>query len=485
MSGAPVRRERIEVPPVVAVIGGGFSGLLTAVHLLRRHPTVQVRLVEQRPQLGEGRAYGTHEPDHLLNVRAANMSAFSDEPRHFVHWLGAAGAGDAFVSRARYGEYLQSLLAAEVQDLGAGQRLQRKLGEAVEAMPFDGRWKVRLAHGHAFHADAVVLAVGFLPSRWPAQVHADGEGVPRLIVDPWSADPMRIPQGEILLLGSGLTMADMALSLAGPGRRLTALSRRGLAPLGHGAAPPAPPPDEALRTPAAALRILRRHARAVGWRSAVDSIRPVTTAIWRAWPDTDRRRFLRHLRPWWDIHRHRMAPAVAKRIGAMIECGGLLVEAGQVVSLSAHTDGVDVALRLRGQTVRVVRRYAAVVNCASLQGDLDQARDSLVSQLRRQGFLRPDPLRLGVDVDEGFRVVGDCGAPTSGLYAVGPMTRAAVWEAVAVPDLRTHTATVARTILVDLKRKGEAGFEPPASPEHTAGERRVARQELPQRLARG
>jgi uncharacterized NAD(P)/FAD-binding protein YdhS len=213
---------------------------------------------------------------------------------------------------------------------------------------------------------------------------------------------------------------------------------------------------------------LRRHARAVGWRSAVDSIRPVTAAIWRAWPDRDRRQFLRHLRPWWDIHRHRMAPAVAGRIGEMIESAGLKVEAGRLVSLHTVPGGVEAVLRLRGQTESVVRRYAAVINCASLQCDPDQA-PGLTADLRRQGLLRPDSLRLGLDVDESFRVLGSGGAPTPGLYAVGPLTRAAVWEAVAVPDLRVHTATVARTILSDLKTRGEAGFEPPASPVHTAG----------------
>ena len=466
-----MRREPMEAPSVVAVIGGGFSGLLTAVHLLRSDPAVHVRLVEQRPQLGEGRAYSTHEPDHLLNVRAANMSAFPDEPRHFLKWLGETAEADAFVSRTRYADYLQSLLAAEVQDLDAGQRLTRKLGEAVEAAPVGGRWKVRLAHGHAFYADAVVLAVGFLPPRWPAQVRVDGEAGPTLIADPWSADLAQVPPGEILLLGSGLTMVDMALTLARDDRRLTALSRRGMAPLGHGPAPQAAPPARALRSPASALRILRQHARIVGWRSAVDSIRPVTAVIWRGWLDSDRRRFLRHLQPWWDIHRHRMAPAVAEKIGALAASGGLTVEGGRLASLRAVRGGVEAVLRLRGARKPVVRRYAAVINCAAFQGDPDQAADGLIAYLRDQGLLRPDTLRLGLDTDEGFRVRGAEGAPTEGLYAVGPLTRGAVWEAVAVPDLRAHTATVAHTVLADLKTKAEAAAAPAVLPTRQASKR--------------
>jgi uncharacterized NAD(P)/FAD-binding protein YdhS len=470
-----MRRERIEAPPVVAVIGGGFSGLLTAVHLLRRHPAVRVRLVEQRPQLGEGRAYATHEPDHLLNVRAANMSAFADDPGHFLRWLGETGSADAFVSRARYADYLQSLLAAEVQGLEAGQRLTRKLGEAVEAMPVNGRWKVRLEHGHAFFADAVVLAVGFLPPRWPAQIRLDGSDAAAMIADPWSIDARRVPKGDILLLGSGLTMVDMVLSLADGSRQITALSRRGLVPQSHGAAPPAPPPYQPLTSPLAALRILREHARAIGWRSAVDSIRPVTAAVWRGWLESDRRQFLRHLRAFWDIHRHRMAPVIAERMEALIASGDLRVEAGSLVSLRAVPGGVDAVLRLRGQQEPVVRRYAAVVNCASLQGDPDHADDGLIADLRGRGLLRPDPLRLGLDVDESFRTVGAEGAPTPGLYAVGPLARAAVWEATAVPDLRVHTATVAAAVLADLNARSEAADAPPASPLRATGERRAMR----------
>jgi uncharacterized NAD(P)/FAD-binding protein YdhS len=457
-----MRRERPEIPPVIAVIGGGFSGLLTAVHLLRSHPLARVRLVERSLRLGEGRAYGTHQPDHLLNVRAANMSAFADEPRHFLKWLGGAGEGD-FVSRARYADYLQSLLAAEVQDMEAGQRLARKLDEAVEATPQFGRWKVQLAQGHAFHADAVVLAVGFLPPRWPATVSVNDQASPALVADPWSADLRKLPPGDVLLLGSGLTMVDMALSLGGSGRRLTALSRRGLMPLSHGPISPATTPAEPMGSPTAALAILRDHARAVGWRSAVDSIRPVTAATWRRWPQSERKRFLRHLQPWWDIHRHRMAPAVAERVEAMTASGGLTVEAGRLESLHAGQGGVEAVLRLRGRQEREVRHYAAAINCAALQGSLDQIDSGLVSNLLRQGFLRPDPLRLGVDVDENFRVLGAANAPTQGLYAVGPITRAAVWEAVAVPDLRVHTATLARTVLADLKAKSEAADAPQAS----------------------
>ncbi|MEI9891698.1 MAG: FAD/NAD(P)-binding protein [Caulobacteraceae bacterium] len=447
------------------MIGGGFSGLLTAIHLLASHPTVRVRLVEKRERLGEGRAYGATHPDHLLNVRAANMSAFPDRPGHFLEWLGEDGAADAFVSRGRYAEYLQSLLGAELQDLEAGQRLSRKWGEAVEATRVAGRWRVRLACGHAFYADAVILALGFLPPVWPASVTVHDGLEDRLIADPWGRDLSGLPRGDVLLLGTGLTMVDMALALAGTGRRLTALSRRGLAPLGHGLAPPATPPAAPMCTPIQAVRALRAHARLVGWRSAVDAVRPVTTAIWRGWSQADRARFLRHLQPWWDVHRHRMAPAVAERIAGMRASGELALQAGRLEALRALDDGaVEAVIRPRGSAGPVTRRFAAVINCASSRGDPGALREGLVADLYRQGLLRGDRLRLGLDTDENLRAIGGDGRPSRGLYAVGPLTRAAFWEAVAVPDLRNQTAQVARVALLDLEKRSEAAALPRTSP---------------------
>src|SRR5688572_3369749 len=215
----------------VAVIGGGFSGLLTAIHLLQGNPTVVVRLVERAPRFGRGRAYSASQAaDHVLNVRAANMSAFPDRPAHFVEWLAAEGEGgpDAFISRARYGDYLQGLLRDEIGDADSAGRLLLEADEAVALTPQDGGWRVELAVGRTFQADACVLALGLLPPAPLPGADATVSGSPAYVADPWRLDPVTAPAGQVLLLGSGLTMVDVALSLAGPGRKLLAVSRHGL-----------------------------------------------------------------------------------------------------------------------------------------------------------------------------------------------------------------------------------------------------------------
>jgi uncharacterized NAD(P)/FAD-binding protein YdhS len=437
--------RRAGSPGTVVVVGGGFSGLLTALHLLANDPGVTVRIVEKADRFGTGRAYAAGDPDHLLNVRASNMSAFPDRPDHFLRWLRDNAAGeDGFVSRRRYGEYLQGLLRDAVGS--AGQR-GRLLLEQDEALGLSASGEVRLALGRSLRADAVVLATGLAAPAPP-----DGPGLepPQYVRDPWRLDPEAVPAGAILLLGTGLTMVDVALSLDRPDRRFVALSRRGLLPLDHGPAPLAPLPSGPLGTPAEALGTLRDHSEKVGWRAAVDSLRPLTPAIWAAWDDAARRRFLRHGRAWWDIHRHRMAPRVAAKLAGIVEAGRLTVFAGRILDLRADGTGlVEAALRRRGRHAVERRAFAAVINCTGLSGDL--FHHPLFRDLEAKGLARADDLGLGIDVDPSFRAIGRDGRVTPRLYAVGPLTRGARWETVAVPDLRNQTHEVAAQVLEDLR----------------------------------
>ena len=440
----------------VAVIGGGFSGLLTAIHLLQGNPTVVVRLVERAPRFGRGRAYSASQADHVLNVRAANMSAFPDRPAHFVEWLAAEGEGgpDAFISRARYGDYLQGLLREEIGEADSAGRLLLEADEAVSLTPEDDGWRVELAVGRTFHADACVLAVGLLP---PAPLPGADETVddaPAYVADPWRLDPKTVPDGQVLLLGSGLTMVDVALSLAGSGRQLLAVSRHGLISRGHGAVHPALAPGDGFATPVEGLRTLRRLAEGADWRGAVDAIRPITADIWHGWSPAERRRFLRHARPWWEVHRHRMAPVVAARVASLVAASELTVAAGKLEHLSWDGQAFHARIRGRGEAKPHDWRFDLVVNCTGPRGDPETAAGGLLANLRRLRAIRRDPLGLGLDITDDLQVVGADGAPTPGLFAVGPLTRAAVWEALAVPDLRNQTAQAARAVLSNLADRG-------------------------------
>lgn len=435
--------------PLVAVIGGGFSGLMTALHLVKSGG-VRVRLIEKSASFGQGAAYGTANPEHLLNVRAGNMSAWPDEPDHFAHWLAAhrPDAG-AFASRGEYGAYLQGLLQGAA---GAEERLSLAVEEVVSLEADRKGWRLTCASGARESVDAVVLALGNPPPATPIGVTPEVASGPLYQADPWrpALQGDDSAEGPILLIGSGLTMVDVALSLSqsAPGRPLITLSRRGLSPLAHATTSPVkgpPPPADA--SPAILLAWLRSQARQAGWRETIDALRPYTQAIWRGWSAVQQARFLRHARPYWDVHRHRLAPQVAERFQALLDSATLTRLTGRIESLTVGPAGLHLKWRARGEQSARTLQIAGAINCTGPAASVSARSDPLLDALCRCGHSRPDAHGLGLDVDPAGRLIASDGASQPRLFAVGPVTRGAFWEITAVPDIRMQAAKTARAVM--------------------------------------
>lgn len=434
----------------VAIIGAGFSGTLQAINLIR-HEGPRATLIERAPVAGTGLAYGAAHPSHLLNVRAANMSAFPDDPAHLVRWLEARGVEDAatsFVPRRVYGEYLREMLDEALARYPDRLRLVR--GEVAD-VTFDAEGAtLQLAEG-TLRADAAVLAVGNLPPHDPPGLDPATLSAERYKGDPW--DPS-VPDGlsdrdTVLVIGTGLTMVDVALLLEarGFGGKIVAVSRRGLLPRPHGPGQDWDRIRERPRTKASALvRTVRDRAEQVGWRNAVDELRPFTQPMWANASEDERARFLRHLRPWWDVHRHRLAPEVHARLQALIDRDQLAVRAAKTLGFVEGPDGIAVTLRPRGQDAAETILAQRIVNCTGPLGDLARSREPLLQRLAARGVIRPDPAHIGIDVDNQGQTIAVDGTANATLYALGPMTRGAFWEIVAVPDIRTQTWAVARRL---------------------------------------
>ncbi|ODP39433.1 FAD/NAD(P)-binding protein [Sphingomonas turrisvirgatae] len=435
----------------VGIVGAGFSGTLQAINLLR-HDGPRATLIERGGRAGEGLAYGAAHPSHVLNVRAGNMSAFPDDPAHFVRWLEGRGVKDAattFASRVTYGEYLREMLDRAIAT--SGGRLSVRYGEVVDAMPRGAGVALALADGTVFDADAAVLAVGNLPPHDPPGLTADSLPDDLYKGDPWASDLADglTPDDIVVVIGTGLTMIDVALMLEAKGfaGRIVAISRRGLLPRRHeGAGEWARIEDRPATVASALVRCVRHRAKAIGWRHAVDELRPFTQPMWANASEAERARFLRHLRPWWDVHRHRLAPQVADRLEAMQASRRLQVVAGKTLAFTPKDGGVEMVWRPRGADRPQTLRARRIVNCTGPLGDLSRTTDPLLSALRGRGAIRPDAAHLGIDVNGVGQVIGADGSPSERLYAIGPMTRGAFWEIVAVPDIRRQTWDVARRL---------------------------------------
>lgn len=443
--------------PTVAVVGAGFSGLLTALHLLADPDGPIVRLIERRGVFGRGVAYASPNPEHRLNVRAGNMSAFPDDPDHFVRWLSQradSSADEGFVTRRIYGDYLQSLLRRAAGE--GGQRLLLEADEAVDLEPDGPGWTVLLAVGRRFAADAVVLALGSPSSAPPAGASPEVLASPRYVADPWALASDADLGERVLLLGSGLTMVDVALSHAAPGRSFIALSRRGLTPRAHVSGDVGP--GAAARpegSPLALLRQFRRETVTLDWRRSLDAWRPHVQAIWADWSDAQRLQALRHLGAWWNVHRHRMAPGVSQDLDQLMANGKLTIHAGRVQSLTLAPSGFRLVWKPRSEASCATLEVDAVINCTGPGGDLNQGYGALTARLVARGLIRPAPSGLGAAVDDQARLIDRVGLPNLRLFAVGPLTRGTFFEVTAAPDIRMQAEQVAARIAAALSdRRG-------------------------------
>jgi uncharacterized NAD(P)/FAD-binding protein YdhS len=434
----------------VAIIGGGFSGTLQAINLLR-HDGPRATLIERAPRPGVGLAYGAAHPSHVLNVRAGNMSALPDDPGHFVRWLESRGVTEpttAFIPRVTYGEYLQQML--EETRRSAGDRLTVFRGE-VEDVDLVGSGAQLRLQDRTIDADVAVLAVGNLPPHVPPGLDPDVLSADRYMGNPWDpgiADGLS-EQDTVLIIGTGLTMVDVALTLDAHGYkgRIVALSRRGLLPRSHGPGADWAKIDERPDTVASELlHRVRARADAIGWRNAVDELRPFTQPMWGNADEDQRARFLRHLRPWWDVHRHRLAPEVDARLRAIIDRGQLIVRAAKTLSFEPSDAGVDVTVRPRGTDEVERLSVRRIVNCTGPLTDLARTTEPLLRTLAARGTIRADAAKLGIEVDNQAQTINAEGKINPSLYALGPMTRGAFWEIVAVPDIRTQTWNLARRL---------------------------------------
>ncbi len=454
-------------PRTLAIIGAGFSGTLTAVQALRQAQPGQLRvvLIERRARFARGLAYHTWDDNLLLNVPAGNMSALAGEPGHFVDYLRGidpAYGPASFISRRIYGDYLEDTLAAA--ERAAGGHLQRLSGtvRSLAREAATGQWRIALGGGKALQADAVVLALGHFAPLDPAAV-AGIRGSDAYVANPWDSDAIDRSDRTrpIAILGAGHTAVDVLFRITSSGTlpQVLLISRRGLLTQGHRFAPKAPAAAQDMPAflqgvPAtlraymhAIIREARAQAAAGGdWRDTLNSLRPHTPTLWQRLGISGQRRFLREVVPYWDIHRHRLAPTAARRLEQLLQSGQVRRIAGQL--LSCATDGAVTQLRLRprGASAAQALSVGTVINCTGPTYDIGRIQEPLVAQLREAGLIRPDPLRLGMEVDARYRVIARDGTATPGLYYIGPMLKARYWEAIAIPELRVHTQRLAQQL---------------------------------------
>jgi uncharacterized NAD(P)/FAD-binding protein YdhS len=463
----------------VAIIGGGLTGVATMANLLRFGSDAEplhIVLIDRQPAIGEGVAYRTTDPRHLLNVPAKRMSVWPERPEDFLSYacsIDSSTLPDSFLPRKMYAQYVRDRmlsLAHCANEQHSAVVLQDEVSRLSPKRP--SGWEIETAKGRTLQADVTVMAVGHRPpddpvrNRWIGPRH-------RLVADPWAALVLsQIGADEpVLVIGSGLTAVDVILTLSRFERRapIIAISRRGLMPMPHlkELKPPCELPDCASGWLDAALPLkmravvstLRRHVKAmqdegIEWQLVVDALRPIVPRLWERLSVAERSRFFRHVRPFWEVHRHRMAPAVAEAIDRLRRDQLLQVRTGTLGFAAADADGINVTLLPTGSAMKATMRVAWVVNCTGPGVHSQHTTHPFLRPLLEQGILVTDELCLGLITDGVGRAVNANGRTLPDLFVAGTLRKATLWESTAVPELVQQAQTVAHAALSALPRLG-------------------------------
>ncbi|TXK49239.1 hypothetical protein FVR03_06635 [Pontibacter qinzhouensis] len=465
----------------IAIVGGGLSGTLAALRLLQsaKEGTTIYLLEKEEEKLYRGVAYSSKLPFQPLNVPASCMSLFPEKPVDFADWLiknqphynlnlPEQHIADAFIPRFIFGDYVAQRLKEAEADALAGVQLRQVKSTVlfIEPNPFTGVCSVRLKDGSLIKAHKVVLAPGNLPPLNVPIRNMAFYSSDRYKASPWAADALEaLPtDAPVLLIGSSLTMVDLVGSLHARGHsgRIYVVSRHGMLPKAYnlGAKPLklAPLPTIVFDTVTNALRYVREtvaEAAADGytWHSVIDALRTAIPVIWQRWPIEEKKRFLRHVRPFWEVHRHRMPDSSALLLQQLQEQGQLVVLAGTLETITLSADTAKVVIRKRGQQRNEIIAVARVINCTGPLCDYIKSTDPLLRQLLNQGLIKPDMLRLGLETTAEGNLVGADNNPNYNLFTLGPPRKGMLYESTALHEIRQQAVALAEAILEEVEER--------------------------------
>ncbi|WP_192551924.1 FAD/NAD(P)-binding protein [Pseudomonas sp. IzPS59] len=453
----------------ILIVGGGLSGAMLAVQLLRLPGRRQILVIEPRAELGRGEAYSAVELGHTLNGNAARMSVDPDNADDLTQWLTAhiAAGGwpesdqqhvpvsELFPPRGLFGVYVQQRLA-EAQQVGArhGSTVEHVRAEVIDVQASADSVQLTLSDGQRLQGAFAVLATGMFPAARTPQKQSSGLNAAGL--DPWDVSAMRQldPQSTVLIIGSGLTMVDAVVSLEQAGHRgpIEVFSRHGLLP--HVRRQPPTwvdflAEDHSIRTPRQLLRELRRHCRdaieqGIDWQAPLDTVRAHIGRLWSQASDVQRRQFVRHVRPWWESHHHRSPPLSAELVERLHREGRLRIHAASYKGLEPVSGGgVGIRVRRRGESETHVVQGAALINSSGIEYDWRRVDRPLPQQLLARGLVQPGPLALGIAAAVDGAVLDAQGKVSQRLFAMGPPLRGMWWESTAVTDVASQAKALA------------------------------------------
>jgi uncharacterized NAD(P)/FAD-binding protein YdhS len=412
-------------------------------------------VVEPSASLGRGVAYGAHHPLHLLNVRTRDLSVRAGQPGDFLNWAfrqldqgeNHAGLHDGlahtFLPRQLFGEYVRERFFEAVE--GRGDVELKIVNAVATSCVKDGnRFTLRFDRAEKLQADVVLLATAYgLQASTLTGALAPFDALP----------PERINRAKTMtLIGSGLTMVDVLLGARRDGfqGKATVISKHGQLPRPHASKGVVPRESGLSRskrlsslTTAVAIACAAAEAHRTPWQAVINSVRSSLQDIWQGLPVEEQARFLRHVRPLWDAHRHRLPLEVHGRLQAEFNEGRAVLLRGQVTKAERDGEGFRLVLRRRGSKETETLAADLAFDCTGHRPDL---ASPVIESLVSHGAARFDAHRLGLAVEPNGQVLSKSGPPTRGLFALGPLCQGSLWEITAVPEIVRQCDAAAQSL---------------------------------------
>jgi uncharacterized NAD(P)/FAD-binding protein YdhS len=480
----------------VIVVGGGFSGVSFVVQCARRFPwPATFTVVEPRAEPGRGIAFSAEHPAHRLNAPDAVHVLDPEKVDDFARWVEETGTlvrdpeamhadGTNYIRRGTFGEYVRDQFERTRDNNPSKSELRHVVSRAVEIEESKPGLVVTLETGERLSAGIVVVATGNEPPATLPQFQAPLESHPAYVADPWAGDALeRIrPDEGVLLIGSALTAADVVASLLSNGHtgRIDSVSRTGLLP----ARRPRPDAGRPVLTGAAlssmawdrisrtntlfvekhgqldrvtqicrALRADIADAEKQGllWQGPFDDLRDSVRAVWPRLNNEEKRRFLRHLRRWYDAHRFRLPPQLERLLDEAVERGQLCFVTARVQKASIDSEQLKVTLHERDSGRDFTRSYGWVINCTGPSGRPDMSESPFIQALLTSRLCRVHPTGLGFDVDEDCRAIRADGERLPSLVFLGSLTLGAFGEPLATPWIAAQIWRLVPSLIPQLE----------------------------------
>ncbi len=443
----------------IIIIGGGLSGILSAIQLLDRSKDVFVKIINTKHPTALGVAYNTNDPEHLLNVTAGKMSLYPLLPDHFTDWLiandyPAENISETFQPRMVYGKYISEVFNSYISN----KQLEIIDSLAIDIIKQTNQYAVLLSSGRNIIAEKIILALGnFLPSS-PKSNSDDFFKSNNYFQDPWNPAYSKNISAErsILLIGTGLTMIDCLLTLkkAGFKGHFFVVSPRGYTPAPHGKIEKYPDFYDEIsgQSLLGIFQTVRMHlkkaeSKNISWRGVVDSLRPHVQKIWINFSEKEKQQFISHIRHIWGIARHRVPVSIYDEIIKLQEEGRLEIIGGRISDIHEKENVIRVFIRLRKNSTLRELTVGRVINCTGPQTNYRELKDELVVNLLKKKMILSDNLNMGIKTKISGQVLYYDHQESNDIFALGSLLRGVLWETTAVPEIRTQAAFIAKQII--------------------------------------